>query len=321
MKRAVLVIATDKGVSILKPGEEATNYTLSARGLVDRKCTCLALTGESKIITGTENFFIQTSKDGSCWTAATEGVTRPNITALAQHPKLKHIILAGSCPPAVFTSSNYGSTWQQTAPLEELPSASQWGHPEPPYRAKISSIAIHSEHEGVIFCSVENGGVVASMDGGRKWSKRDLGLPSAARTVLFPPKSTTQVYAATKLGFFRSEDLGGTWTSYNKGLPYHKIISMAVAASNPQMILLSIQNETSGNCTISLSSNGGQSWATANSGLPRLDNRKITGLTFASGGFYAASDQGEIFWLNNLEGRWTQVAASYPPIKSILAIP
>ena len=104
------------------------------------------------------------------------------------------------------------------------------------------------------------------------------------------------------------------------GMPYPKVEAMAVAESNPDVLVLSVAAAAQGTSTMVLSIDGGQSWKVANSGLPRLDNRRFTALAFGKGGFYGGTDQGEIFLLNNMEGHWTLVASNLQPIRAMIAL-
>lgn len=320
MIKSVLGVASDKGISVLKPGKEETNYVLASKGLMGRRCNALIRAGDGRLAAGTDDFFVQMSPDGNEWKPSMEGLTRPQITALARHPQHKHILFAATSPPGVFVSADYGSTWRSLAPLESMPSSSRWSYPEAPYRAKVTSVACHPEHSSVLFCSIENGDLAASKDGGKTWINRGKGLPPSVRDLIIPGNSKSRIYAATSTGFFRSEDLAATWQQFNAGLPFTKVEAMAVAASNPQVLLLSVSAGVKGASTVVLSTNGGDSWAVANSGLPRLDERRITCLTFGKGGFYAGSSKGEIFFLNNLDGRWLPVASNLEPVNALISL-
>lgn len=320
MSKAILAVATDSGVSVLKPGREATDYITAGRGLVGRKCGCIVKSGDGRLAAGTGDFFVQLSKDGLEWKPSMEGLTRPHITSLSRHPKHRHLLFAGCSPPAVFMSADYGASWAPMAALEALPSAPRWGFPEPGVRARVSSVACHGEHNGVVFVSIENGEMAASKDGGKSWMSRGAGLPTGVRAFLFPNGTTHRVYAAAGTGFFRSDDLGGSWSEKNQGLPFTKVLAMAVADANPDIVLLSVASGATGPCTVVLSRDGGQSWSVVNTGLPRLDNRRISCLTFGTGGFFAGTDQGEVYLLDNLEGKWKLVMANLAPIRAITTL-
>ncbi len=322
MIRAVLAVATDRGVSVLKPGQEATQYDLAGHGLIEHRCLALAQAGNGHLTVGTEKFFVQTSPNGLTWKPSMTGLERPYVTALARHPRNPGLLALGHCPPGVAITQNNGETWQKLSPLESLENATRWSYPAPPYRARVSTLAFHPDHESVLFCGIEVGGLVATNDSGRTWVPRYEGLPVSVRAVALPYQ--TLVYAATAAGFFRSEDLGTSWVEASHGLPYKRIEAMAVATENPNVVLLGLSSappgRTTGGTALALTLDGGQSWNVSNDGLPRMDDRTVTSLTFGSGGFYAGTDRGDLFLLNNLEGHWTRVAANLPPIRALLTL-
>lgn len=319
MNRAVLGLATDRGVIVLKPGAEATNYTLSTQGLHSRKCTSIARVGDGKLAAGTSDFFVNLSTTGQDWKPSLEGMNRPHITTLARHPKHKQLLFAGTSSPAVYMSADYGANWKALGPLESLESATHWTARKAPYRASVCSVACHPEHAGVVFVGIEVGGLAASKDGGKSWFARDKGLPVDVRQIIAPPVSS-RLYAATGGGFYRTDDLGGTWQPCNEGLPYTQIHAMAVAASNPDLLLMSVSGRDDSLCALVQSTNGGKRWTVTDKGLPRLDERIVTSLAFGRGGFYAGTNKGDLLGLDNLEGRWTILGASYPPINEIVAL-
>ena len=316
MDRAILGLATERGVLVLKPGEEATEYVIAARGLLNRQCECIGQVGDGKLVTGTRDFFLHTSANGQEWKASLEGLNRQHITAFGRHPQHAQVLLCGTSTPAVFMSVDYAKTWQAMAPLETLKNASRWTAKKAPFRASVSSVLCHPSHDGVIVVGIRIGGLAASRDAGKTWSARDEGLNPDVRVVLAPP-APGRLYVGTGGGVYRTDDLGGTWHEKNNGLPYTQVQAMAVASSNPNLVLVSVSGRETGLSAVLQSKDGGESWEMASEGLPRLDDRLITCLAFGRGGFYAGTDKGDLFGLDNLEGRWTRLGANYPPINAI----
>lgn len=319
MNRAVLGLATDRGVLVLKPGAEATEYVVNSQGLLNRRCLCLVRAGDGRLAAGTEDFFVQLSKEGLEWKASLEGLTRPNVTALARHPKHPQLLFAGTSSPAVFMSSDNGGNWKQLGVLESLPSVTRWTARKAPYRAKISSLVCHPEHAGVLVAAIEIGGIAASKDGGKTWISRDHGIVPDVRLLAAPPVAG-RLYAGTATGFYRTDDLGGNWVEKMNGIPYRQVRALAYASSNPDLVLMSVSGRDDGLCGLVQSCDGGETWTVTAEGLPRLDDRVVTALAFGRGGFYAGTDKGDLFGLDNLEGRWTRLATNYPPIRDILPL-
>ncbi len=321
MSKANLGVATVDGVSVMRPDSEGTSYSLISKGLAGRQCSCILRAGDGRLTVGTDNFFVQMSTDGMEWKPSMEGISRPHITALARHPKHAHLLFAGTCPPAVYMSSDQGKTWNVLSPLESLPSATSWSYSEAPYRARVTAIACHAEYNGVVFAAINSGGLAASEDGGKTWANRDDGLPPAITDLIIPAGGGRRIYAGTEGGFFRSDDLAGTWQDYSKGLPFTRVRAMAVAPSNPNLLILSVAHRTSGASALAMTKDGGESWEVATEGLPDLTNhRQVTSLCFGAGGFYAGTSQGDLFFLGNLEGRWTRMGANLPAVNGLVAL-
>ncbi|MFA5504466.1 MAG: hypothetical protein WC314_11330 [Vulcanimicrobiota bacterium] len=316
MDRAILGLATERGIFVLRPGEEATEYLVAAQGLLNRKCGCIAQVGDGRLVAGTQDFFLHTSPNGLEWKASLDGLNRQNITAFGRHPQHAQLLLCGSSPPAIFMSVDYAQTWQSLAPLESLPSVSRWTARQPPYRARISSVVCHPLHDGVIVVGIRIGGLAASRDAGRTWSARDTGLNPDVRVVIAPPVAG-RLLVGTGSGIFRSDDLGGTWVEINSGLPYQSVHALVAAPSDPNFLLVSVSGREDGLSAVLQSTDGGESWQMASVGLPRLDDRLITCLVFGRGGCYAGTNKGDLFGLDNREGRWTRLGANLPPINSI----
>lgn len=319
MNRAVLGLATDQGAMVLKPAAEATAYTIAARGLMNRKCHCITRSGDGMLAVGTDDFFVQTSKDGLEWKTCLNGLTHSKITSLARHPQHKHLLFAGTSSPAVYLSKDHGVNWERLAALESLPSVSRWTAEAAPFRAKVTGVTCHSEHTGVLFAAIHIGGLAASKDGGQSWFARDKDLPADLRVIIAPPV-TSRLYAGTKTGFFRTDDMGGTWVEKTKGFPYKAVSALAVAGSNPELLVAAVSGSPDGMAALLQTKDGGENWEVIDKGLPPINDRVITAIKFGRGGFYAGTNKGDLFGLDNLEGRWTILGSKYPPINAITCL-
>ncbi|MEO1128192.1 MAG: dockerin type I domain-containing protein, partial [Planctomycetota bacterium] len=81
--------------------------------------------------------------------------------------------------------------------------------------AWVSSIAVHPTIPTTAFLTYSNYGVphvLKTTNGGATWIPSDTGLPDIpAHWIAFRPNNPTQMYVATELGVFASEDSGATW--------------------------------------------------------------------------------------------------------------
>jgi hypothetical protein len=316
MDRAILSLATDRGVVILKPVGEATEYSVAAQGLLNRKCGCISQMGDGRLVAGTEDFFLHTSSNGLEWKASLEGLNRQNITAFGRHPEHGQVLLCGTSSPAAFMSVNYGQSWKALAPLETLASASRWTARKAPFRAHVSSIVCHPAHNGVVVVGIEVGGLAASRDAGKTWTGRDTGLNPDVRIVRAPPVAG-RLYVGTGAGVYRTDDMGGSWHEKNHGIPYQQVQALTVAPSDPNLILVSVSKDEMGLSAVLLSRDAGDTWEMASEGLPRLDDRLVSSLAFGRGGCYAGTNKGDLFLLSKLDGPWVRLGVNYPPINEI----
>ena len=104
MDRAILGLATDRGVLVLKPGPEATEYVVASQGLLNRHCSCLGRSGDGRLVAGTTDFFCHFSSDGQEWKMSLEGLSKQHITAFGRHPAASIVSTLGWSPTPISLS-------------------------------------------------------------------------------------------------------------------------------------------------------------------------------------------------------------------------
>lgn len=80
-------------------------------------------------------------------------------------------------------------------------------------------------------CIATDNGVFLSADGGKTWSYSARGLDRSAlvRNLVYDP-NTHQLWAATSLGVYRSDDQAASWQAFNTGLPAAVDVNSVVPA-------------------------------------------------------------------------------------------
>ncbi len=107
-----------------------------------------------------------------------------------------------------------------------------------PQTLLVTALAAHPTRPDGIFAALKDGGLLRSLDGGRKWTDAGIGLPAAKITALtIAALEPDMIYAALAGdGLWRSVDAGETW-EFVMDRPYldgaeHDVLSLA-SVGNP----------------------------------------------------------------------------------------
>ncbi len=306
-----VAVGTSNGVMVFRWKGEGDPWHLEMHGLTGHPVASLCQ-GVEGLYAGTVDSMVHYTQDGERWRPLFEGFQSPAIHSLVVDRNQPHKIFAGTSPANVYHSQDGGMKWGRLTGFNQAPTSDQWSHPEPPYTPLVSSLFLHPADSNVIFASVASGGLVASLDGGHNWVDRRNGLPRQIRQVVCPTANPGRLYVATNLGFYRSDDLGQSWTLHNSGLPWVDSQCLAVDPGNADHILLG-SNRPQGGGTIFRSRNGGLNWEVAAATLPASANSNISVLASSDGIFYAGTDGGHIYFSADTTN-WNPVR---PPLAEI----
>ncbi|MHB8095027.1 MAG: WD40/YVTN/BNR-like repeat-containing protein [Candidatus Aminicenantales bacterium] len=147
------------------------------------------------------------------------------ITAVAESPKDKGLIWAGTDDGNVQLTRDGGGSWTNLAKnIAGLPG-----------RAWVSSICASGHEAGRAYMSVDqhrlddfSSHVFKTSDYGKTWERISAGLHGYVHIVLEDPREPNLLYAGTELGVFVSFDRGGNWTDLRLGLPRLSVMDLKV---------------------------------------------------------------------------------------------
>ena len=181
-----------------------------------------------KFIAGTDKGLYASADAGKSWQL--KGLSDYKIFSLSFHPTDPNVVYAGTEPALLFRSSDGGETWSELSGVRKLPGRSKWTYPGPPHVAHVKGIAIHPEDPEVIYCSIEEGGVIRSLDSGETWRyvskgeaetfravSRVTGVYQDCHVVKISPHDPDQIFVTTGDGLYRSNDCGQTWQRIDRG--------------------------------------------------------------------------------------------------------
>jgi photosystem II stability/assembly factor-like uncharacterized protein len=129
-----------------------------------------------------------------------------DVWALAQDPRNPDVIFAGARPAAFFRSGDAGRSWRQI----DVPGIAAFSDVNRG-PTRVTQLLFDPFEDGVMWASVEIGGIYRSADRGATWQMVDRGLISADVHGL-AAFGKGLVLATTNRGLHRSEDNGQHWT-------------------------------------------------------------------------------------------------------------
>jgi len=202
-------------------------------------------------------------------------------------------IYAGTTGSGIFRSTDAGGSWQQVVPGKDgevvAAIAAAPGTPSTVYAGFTT------------YTGLQGARVYQSVDGGATWAPRP-GLHKV-QSLAVDPRFADTVFAGTDHGIYRSTNGGTTWTwvggTHTRYDKFHltdpdTVQTIAIDARNPRIVYAGILTRG-----ILESTDGGETWSPANTGLtdPRVrviaidphDSQRLYASTFG-GGVFTSTD-------------------------------
>jgi photosystem II stability/assembly factor-like uncharacterized protein len=253
---------------------------------------------------------------------ASEGLSVPQVCALAAHPSRPGTVYAGTTPARLFQSDDAGRTWTELAAFARSPGADEWVYPVAPGYANIRWILAGPTDPQTITVGVEVGGLIQSRDGGRTWEDHTADMNRDIHCIAAHPEAPEVLYTATPAGPYRS-DLGGHyWKHLWQDRSPSYSAQIAVHPAQPETVVVGISHGfRGGDAALYRSTDGGQSWSRVTEERPSLASTIFKALAFSRSTpevAAAGTMAGEV-WLSEDGGATWEVAASgLPPVRSVL---
>jgi len=171
-----------------------------------------------------------------------------------------------------------------------------WQQTEGPIGGTVFRLLSHPTDASVLYATTETG-LYVSRDGANHWRPAGQGLPASLRISALAIDRTGQLlYAGVEGALYRSQDGGETWSGISRGHSNLTILSLFVAPTTPQPMVLIGTNSGA-----FYSPDGGQTWLALGNELVDLS---ISGLAadpvnwqnlyaLTSGGFFRSNDGGK----------------------------
>jgi photosystem II stability/assembly factor-like uncharacterized protein len=232
--RKLLVAMQGKGVFVV----DLEKMSLVS-GLDDCIVVASSPASEETYLAGTAKGLYKSTDGGKTWQL--KGLEEYKIYSLSVHPADSKIVYAGTEPALLFRSGDAGETWTELHGVRKLPGRNKWCYPAPPYIAHIKGIAVHPEDPEVMYCSIEEGGVIQSLDAGESWRyvskgeaetfrpvSRVTGVYQDCHVVRISPHDPDNLFVSTGDGLYRSDDCGSSWRRIDRGYKMKKYFGSVV---------------------------------------------------------------------------------------------
>ena len=276
------------------------------------------------ILAGSYGSGMYRSQDGGrTWQPANAGLTASAFRCIAPDPLNASAVLAGTEPARLYRSMDGGSTWNELTGITRIAGHESWFLPYSPRAGAVRNVYAPPGRPGLLFASVEVGGLLRSDDGGVTWTCQPVIEDEDIHFITGHPKDSDLLYAA--LGYasltHRGHEggrrrFGGIARSRDGGKSWQKLESdytraTLVPPSRPDLVLAGPAPEVGREGRIVVSTNGGDTWEPASGGLetPMPDMVELfvaapddTVWAISSGGRLFRASPGVWVWQSALPG-------------------
>jgi photosystem II stability/assembly factor-like uncharacterized protein len=138
----------------------------------------------------------------------------------------------------------------------------------------------------VRYAMLSTGEVLKTTDGGNYWAT-SLSASGTGYTLAIAPGATGTIYAGRSGGLWKSTNSGASWSQITTTAAVKRVVMHPAHQSSAEFLF--ILEESSGNTTVSRTTNGGTNWTAMNTGLPKTNDIQTS---VCSGYLYAATVAG-----------------------------
>lgn len=269
----ILLLATEKGVCTLpvQTGEKLGALEFAHSG-VSFEAICRDANGT--FFAGAGDGGIFSSEDGMKWLKVFDGFPKSRgLWSLAAHPVRPRELYAGLEPASLWISWDGGERWEELPALRKHSASKQWSFYEP-MKPHVRAIAFNRDG-AVLHVGIEEGGNLASADGGNSFEDRTPGSNPDVHHIRVSHDDPGLVFLLTGGGLFRSRTGGRAWEKMSRGLDRSYAVPLAMLHSDGKVLCAGAAGRTPGqweskgaDAAIYTSEDWGASWKMSEGPFP-----------------------------------------------------
>lgn len=310
------------GEGLYRSTDGGQSYTRSWRGMFV-ECFVRALVvhpqDPATLFLGNEHGLFKSEDGAESWVQVSSLADGKQVWSLLVPKHDPNTLLVGTCPSAIFRSTDSGKTWQQAraAFRQDCPRI---------IHTRVTTLAGDPTLGDTLFAGIEIDGVWRSTDYGASWEKASRGISSEdIHSIMIVPGSPARVLVVTDNDINLSTDSGSNWKPLSLGkqvsMPYSRGLAQRPGA--PEVLLVGLGDGPPGTQGgIARSTDAAQTWRTSE--LSCKPNSTIW--SFATNAadpdlIYAASVSGEIHRSTDGGSSWSKLAREFGEIRALAWTP
>ena len=335
-----LFVGTLRGIHTFRRAAVGAPWKKESEWLTNKHISCLIHEPKSNRLFagahgyGEEGGLFVSADEGKTWTECMQGINSPHLyTIAAQYRGDETVLFAGTEPPAIYRSLDFGKSWQEMPGLRAVPGTEKWVFPPPPHIAHVKHVNFHPSQPTTLYALVEQGALLVSRDDGATWhelagySKDTDSFYRDVHRVAIAANDPKRIHLATGDGLYCSRDGGETWehqqlrkdrVGYPDALFLQvgddNTVYMGGAGDAPE----TWRTQGGAHAGFIVSHDGGSTWNEAMSGLPNpiIGNIEAMSMHHSPSGttFFAGTAIGDIFASDDAGKSWYTLANDLPPV-------
>lgn len=259
---------------------------------------------------------------------------------------------AGTSPPGLFESRDWGATWDSVAGFNEHASYGDWCPPEAgtPDGALLNRIVIDPRDPAHMYIATSSGGVFESCDRAASWAPLNKNVETVFLPESFPeygqdahdialaPTNPDRIWQQNHCGIYRLDRPSDTWERIGKAMPPEigdigfTIVPHPHDANTAWVFPMDGTDvwprvSPGGLPAVYRTADAGASWERQDKGFPAaqgwftVKRQAFCADTAKPVGLYLGTTGGELWMSDDEGGSWRQIAAHLPEIYSVVAAP